>query len=62
VSELLCQKKLRKNCVKNGDALQYLLIENGYIIIKRFDAEEEAIRQVEEKRLISAKLTAPQCK
>jgi hypothetical protein len=62
VSELLCQKKLRKNSVKNGDALQYLLIENGYIIIKRFDAEEEAIRQVEEKRLISAKLTAPQCK
>jgi hypothetical protein len=48
--------------VKNGDALQYLLIENGYIIIKRFDAEEEAIRQVEEKRLIPAKLTAPQCK
>ena len=62
MSELLCQKKLRKNSVKNGDALQYLLIENGYIIIKRFDAEEEAIRQVEEKRLISAKLTAPQCK
>jgi hypothetical protein len=47
--------------VKNGDYLQYLLIENGYVIIKRFDAEE-AIRQMEEKRLISAKLTAPQCK
>jgi hypothetical protein len=42
--------------------LQYLLIENEYVIIKRFDAEEEAIRQMEEKRLISAKLTAPQCK
>jgi hypothetical protein len=53
VSELLCQKKLRKNCVKNGDALQYLLIENGYVIIKRFDAEEEAIRQMEERRLKS---------
>jgi len=48
--------------VKNGDALQYLLIENGYVIIKRFDAEEEAIRQMEERRLISAKSTALQCK
>ena len=36
---------------------QYLLIKNGYIIIKRFDAEDR--RQVEETRLrISAKLTA----
>jgi DNA-binding transcriptional regulator GbsR (MarR family) len=59
--ELLCQKKLGKNCLKNGDYLQYLLIKNGYVIIKRFVAEK-AIRQVEEKRLISAKLTAPQCK
>jgi len=39
--------------VKNGDCFQYLLIKNGYAIIKRFDAEEEAIRQVEEKRLKS---------
>jgi hypothetical protein len=35
VSELLCQKKLGKNCVKNGDYLQYLLIKNGYIIIMK---------------------------
>jgi hypothetical protein len=32
--------------------LQYLLIKNGISIIKRFDADE-AIRQVEEKRLKS---------
>lgn len=37
-------EKLRKDCVKNGDYLQYLLIKNGYVI-KRFDSEE-AIRQV----------------
>ena len=30
--------------------LQYLLIKNGYGVIKRFDTEE-AIRQVEEERL-----------
>jgi hypothetical protein len=30
-----------------------LSIKNGYVIIKGFDAEEEAIRQVEEKRLQS---------
>jgi hypothetical protein len=30
-----------------------LLIKNGYLIIRRFDAEEEAIRQVEETRLKS---------
>ena len=46
--------------MKNGDYLLIvLLIKNGYVIIKRFDAEEEAIRQVEEKRLKSPKLTAP---
>ena len=38
--------------MKNGDYLRYLLIKNGYVIIKGFDAEE-AIRQVEEKRLKS---------
>ena len=62
MSKLLCQNKLWKNLsVKNGDyLLVVLLIKNGYVIIKRFDVEEEAIRQVEEKRLtISAKLTAP---
>jgi hypothetical protein len=32
--------------------LQYLLIKNGYVIVKRFVAEK-AIRQVEEKRLKS---------
>jgi len=31
VSKLLCQKKLGKNCVKNGDYLQYLLIKNRYV-------------------------------
>jgi bifunctional DNA-binding transcriptional regulator/antitoxin component of YhaV-PrlF toxin-antitoxin module len=41
-----------KLSVKNGDSLQYLLIKNGYVIIKRFGAEE-AIRQVEEKSLKS---------
>ena len=44
---------MEKLSVKNGDYLQYLLIKNGYVIIKRFDAEEEAIRQVEEERLKS---------
>ena len=53
VSELLCQNVMEKLSVKNGDYLQYLLIKNGYIIIKRFDAKEEAIRQVEETRLKS---------
>jgi hypothetical protein len=43
---------MEKLSVKKGDYLQYLLIKNGYIIIKRFDAKE-AIRQVEEKRLKS---------
>ena len=52
VSELLCQNVMEKLSVKNGDYLQYLLIKNGYIIIKRFDAKE-AIRQVEETRLKS---------
>ena len=52
VSELLCQNVMEKLSVKNGDYLQYLLNKNGYIIIKRFDAEE-AIRQVEETRLKS---------
>ena len=52
VSELLCQNVMEKLSVKNGDYLQYLLIKNGYVIIKRFDAEE-AIRQVEETRLKS---------
>ena len=28
-------------------------LKNGYVIIKRFDAEEKAIRQVEEERLKS---------
>ena len=47
MSELLCQKKLgKKLSEKNRDYLQYLLINNGYVIIKRFDAKEEAIRQV----------------
>ena len=32
---------MEKLSVKNGDYLQYLLIKNGYIIIKRFDAKEE---------------------
>jgi hypothetical protein len=38
--------------MKNGDYLHYLLIKKGYVIIKKFDAEEEeeAIRQTEEKR------------
>ena len=40
--------------MKNGDYLRYLLIKNGYVIIKRFDAEEETITQVEEKRLKSS--------
>ena len=53
VSELLCLKVMEKLSVKKGDYLQYLLIKNGYVIIKGFDAEEEAIRQVEEKRLKS---------
>ena len=52
VSELLCQNVMEKLSVKNGDYLQYLLIKNGYIIIKMFDAKE-AIRQVEETRLKS---------
>ena len=52
VSELLCQNVMEKLSVKNGDYLQYLLIKNGYVIIKGFDAEE-AIRQVEETRLKS---------
>ena len=53
VSGLLCQNVMEKLSVKNGDYyLQYLLIKNGYIIIKRFDAKE-AIRQVEETRLKS---------
>jgi hypothetical protein len=52
VSELLCQNVMKKLSVKNGDYLQYLLIKNGYIILKRFDAKE-AIRQVEETRLKS---------
>ncbi|MGA8914157.1 MAG: hypothetical protein WB443_15030 [Nitrososphaeraceae archaeon] len=52
VSELLCQNVMEKLSVKNGDYLQYLLIKNGYTIIKRFDAKE-AIRQVEETRLKS---------
>ena len=52
VSELLCQNVMEKLSVKNGDYLQYLLIKNGYVIIKGFDAEE-AIRQVGEKRLKS---------
>jgi hypothetical protein len=44
------------------EILTVLVIKNGYVIIKRFDVEEkEVIRQMEEKRLISAKLTAPQC-
>ena len=51
-SELLCQNVMEKLSVKNGDYLQYLLIKNGYVIIKGFDAEE-AIRQVEETRLKS---------
>ena len=38
--------------------LQYLLIKNGYIIIKMFEAEE-TIRPVEETRLKFPKLTAP---
>ena len=42
-----------KLSVKNGDYLQYLLIKNGYVIIKRLDAGEEAIRKVEEERLKS---------
>jgi bifunctional DNA-binding transcriptional regulator/antitoxin component of YhaV-PrlF toxin-antitoxin module len=42
-----------KLSVKNEDYFQYLLIKNGYVIIKRFDAEKETIRQVEEKRLKS---------
>jgi hypothetical protein len=54
VSELLCQKKLGETECENGDYLEYLLIKNGYVIIKRFDAEEEeTIRQVEEERLKS---------
>jgi hypothetical protein len=61
VSELLFQKKLGKNCVKNGDYLQYLLIKNEYVIIKKFDDAQEAIGQVDEKRLKSPKLTAPLC-
>jgi hypothetical protein len=44
---------MEKLGVKNGDYLQYLLNKNGYVIIKGFDAEEEAIRQVEETRLKS---------
>ena len=52
VSELLCQNVMEKLSVKNGECFQYLLIKNGYIIIKRFDAKE-AIRQVEETRLKS---------
>jgi hypothetical protein len=34
VSELLCQKKLGKKSVKNRDYLQYLLINNGYVIVE----------------------------
>ena len=52
MSELLCQNVMEKVSVKNGDYVQYLLIKNGYIIIKRFDAKE-AIKQVEETRLKS---------
>ena len=40
--------------MKIGDYLRYLLIKNGYVIIKRFDAEEKTITQVEEKRLKSS--------
>jgi hypothetical protein len=39
--------------VKNGDYLQYLLIKNGYVIIKKYDDAQEATGQVEEKRLKS---------
>jgi hypothetical protein len=38
VSELLCLKVMEKLSVKNRDYLQYLLIKNGYVIIKSFDA------------------------
>jgi hypothetical protein len=51
VSELLCQKKLGKNCVKNGDYLQYLLSKNRYV--NNRGLMQRAIRQVEEKRLKS---------
>ena len=49
---------MEKLSVKNGDYLRYLLIKNGYVN-NGVDAEEEAeaLRQVEEKRLKSAKLT-----
>ena len=51
VSELLCLKVMEKLSMKNGDYLQYLLIKKGYVIIKKFDVEEEEIiRQTEEKR------------
>ena len=39
--------------MKNGDYLQYLLFKMDMSIMKRFDAEEEAIIQVEEKRIKS---------
>ena len=52
VSNSLCQNVMEKLSVKNRDYVLYLLIKNGYVIVKRFDAEE-AIRQVEEKRLKS---------
>jgi hypothetical protein len=42
---------MEKLSMKNGDYLQYLLIKKGYVIIKKFDVEEEEIiRQTEEKR------------
>ena len=47
---------MEKLSVKNGDYLRYLLIKNGYVN-NGVDAEAEALRQVEEKRLKSAKLT-----
>jgi hypothetical protein len=47
---------MEKLSVKNGDYLRYLLIKNGYVN-NGVDAEEEALRQVDEKRLKSATLT-----
>ena len=50
-----------KLSVKNGDYLQYLLINNGYVIIEVCCKWGNKTGGGKEAK-ISAKLTAPQCK
>ena len=52
------KRVMEKLSVKNGDSLQYLLIKNGYVIIKRFDAEGGNKTGRGNEAKISAKLTA----